>query len=353
MRVGFFGYDRNDFTTAVRSGLAAMEDVEVIQQIPSGWSKRQARMDFDSIVLIGTRGQCGEAGKFYAAAGFEVLLIDQPHLGRGAEQQYRISPVDHAWLPAHAPEDRLELLERSGVIELSEPVKRTKGQKILVCGQRDGDPTHGMSRSAFRQWAESAVAKCKSLDDSKVVWRPHPYDVYPIAGADGYSDPRKESLEVAMAGCWLVVVYTSNCGLKALLAGKPVLADGEAVYAGLGLTGTFSKWSKLRPPDAAKLRTLLARLAYTQWTAAEIATGDPFRPFLEPQPEPEVEPEPDDFTTIKGIGQASARAIVASGIMTFGKLCDLDQKDADTLGLSQPASTALRKYLGETSEAGG
>lgn len=360
MKVGLFGNDRDPFTDAAQQGLAAVEAVQVVRQIPSGWSTRQARVDFDAVVLIGNRGRCGEAGKFYRDRGLKVLMVDQPHLGRGSEpQQYRVSLADHSWLPGAGSLDRLEALEVSGAVAVSDPHQRSKGQKILVCGQRRGDRTHGMSNSAFRAWAEAAIGKCKSLDDSKVIWRPHPLDVYQVVGADLYSDPRNETLDQAMADVWMVVVYSSNAGLQALMAGKRVVSDyyvnegsqtatGKPVYA--ELCGRFSRWKDVKAPKPDELRSLLARIAYAQWTAEEIATGDPFRPFLEAQPEPEAEPEPDDFTAIKNIGPSSHRSIVASGIKTFEELCALDPKDADTLGLSQTGEAAIRRYLGETSE---
>ena len=243
-----------------------------------------------------------------------------------------------AWLPASGDSGRLEALG----ITLREH-KRAKGQSILVVADAP--------RSGGRAWAEAAVGKCKSLDKSEVVWRPHPLDVYQITGADGYSDPREESLEDAMVGCWLVVVYSSTCGLDALLAGKPILADGPAVYS--ELAGSFSDWKSLGPPDPAKLRTLLERIASTQWTVDEIATGEPFAPFLAPAPEPEEMPEPDDFSSIPGIGPRAAAAIVEGGISTFGELCDVDQERIDALELSKPAAKALAAYRGETSEQGG
>ncbi len=43
--------------------------------------------------------------------------------------------------------------------------------------------------------------------------------------------------------------------------------------------------------------------------------------------EPEPAAEPDDFTTIHGVGPATARALVAHGIVTFGDLREAGELD--------------------------
>jgi len=352
--IGIIGNPGADTFEAARVGVTPFGTPRGLAS--SCWSATQSPRNLDAVVVCGNRAACGSAAALYADLGIPVLMFDLVHLGRGGVRydggvvrQYRVTPVDHAWLPERASSGRLEALEAAGQVTIQEPTKRVKGQKIMICGQREGDPTHGMSREAFRAWAEAAVGKCKSLDKSEVVWRPHPLDAYQIAGADAYSDPREESLEDAMAGCWLVVVYSSTCGLDALLAGKPVLADGPAVYS--ELAGSFNDWKGLCPPDPAKLRTLLERIASTQWTVDEIATGEPFGPFLEPPPEPEEVPEPDDFASIKGIGPKAALVLFEAGFLTFADLCDAPQDHIDSIGLSKPALEALEAYRGETSEA--
>lgn len=62
-----------------------------------------------------------------------------------------------------------------------------------------------------------------------------------------------------------------------------------------------------------------------------------------PAPEPETAPEPDDFTTIEGVGKASARSLVAQGITTFAQL---KAADLDRLSVVASVRRALEEWRG-------
>lgn len=57
---------------------------------------------------------------------------------------------------------------------------------------------------------------------------------------------------------------------------------------------------------------------------------------------PEETP-PDDFTTIPGVGQASARSLVAQGIRTFAQL---RKADLETVTLSKTVINAIEAWRG-------
>lgn len=65
-----------------------------------------------------------------------------------------------------------------------------------------------------------------------------------------------------------------------------------------------------------------------------------------PPPEnkaPAEPPPPDDFTTIAGVGKASARSLVTQGVTTFTALRAVD---LDTLTLSKAVRSAIEEWRG-------
>lgn len=311
----------------------------------AGWSPKDTAGGFDGVVVVGDGSRADAAAAYYRTPGRLVLRVSEPAIP--AEGQYRVAP-DPAWLPVFTrpgPADRLKALQ----VAAGEPHERKRLQRILVCGENPKDQRHGMSGDACREWSIRALGKCKSLDESEVVWRPDQLDRHNVQGADHYSDPRSESFEEALEGVWLVVVHSSDCGLKALLSGRPVIADYvdegvRPIYA--ELSGSFSGFKDVRAPGRDELDDLLARIAYTQWTLTEIATGQPFVPFLVSEPEPAPPAPAEDFSKIKGIGEASAEKIAAAGFRTFGELCEADTERLEKIGLARPAYAALLGFVG-------
>ena len=93
---------------------------------------------------------------------------------------------------------------------------------------------------------------------------------------------------------------------------------------------------KAKPQAVNKMRTPPANKS----VSAEPEQAQPERA----QPEAESAPVADDFTTIPGIGKATARALVANGITTFEQL-----KAAGKLEyLSPKARQAIEDWFGNT-----
>jgi predicted flap endonuclease-1-like 5' DNA nuclease len=63
-------------------------------------------------------------------------------------------------------------------------------------------------------------------------------------------------------------------------------------------------------------------------------------PAEDKEPEPETKPQADDFTAIPGVGQATARALVAHGITTFEALREIGELDY----LSEKANQAIHEW---------
>jgi hypothetical protein len=278
MKVGLYVKAENPLCDSVQRGIRALGH-RVVRQRPGCWNPRDAYDDMGAVIVVGLREMLAGAAQHYTKLGVPVVLIDLPHLR--VPGYLRVTPPDHAWLPTFAgapPRDRRERI--LGAFEVGVR-RRVKGQYVALLGQKSGDSAHGMNRGELERWARGAVEKVTALCDSEVVWRPHPKDVWALGGTPRMSDPRTEKLADCLAGAWLAVTYNSTSGLEALLAGLPVLAEGPAVYS--SMSGSFRKFKDVAAPDPADVEELLCRIAYTQWTLDEIATGGPLEPLLRMQ----------------------------------------------------------------------
>lgn len=150
-------------------------------------------------------------------------------------------------------------------IELKPWRKEHEGDYVLVCPNRSfGIP----GRMMPHDWPERAVAKLRKETASAVRLRPHPGN-----------DRPKRSLEEDLAGAKAVVIWSSSAGVHALIAGIPVVC---AAPYWICKDATFSSLKQLQVLGCglADREAALRRMAWAQWTVAEIATGEPFRRLL-------------------------------------------------------------------------
>jgi hypothetical protein len=151
---------------------------------------------------------------------------------------------------------------------------RSDGREVLVLAQRGiGIPPV----SSTPDDAQRIASTIRARTGLPVRVRKHPGDREPEV-------PLAEDLRDALCA----VCHTSAAGLHAMIMGVPVITTGHAWigrpaanYIG---PGELENWSNLRQllfrDDAARIATL-RRVAWAQWTVAEIASGRPFRLLLE------------------------------------------------------------------------
>lgn len=129
------------------------------------------------------------------------------------------------------------------------------GDYILILGQTPGDQSvKGVDLERFYKSAMEYFG-----GDHIVRFRPHPN-----------VEPSHEfTLEEDLAGASLAITYNSNSGVDAVLAGVPTITADPGSMAWDVTTHKFS--DKPIRPDR---HQWLSRLAYCQWSLAEIADGD-------------------------------------------------------------------------------
>jgi hypothetical protein len=221
----------------------------------------------DDVLLIWNRYGSGEAAaQVFEAAGAQVLVAENGYIGRDANgrQLYALARSQHngagTW---HVGVD--DRWSRLGV-ELKP--WRTAGSHILVCAQRGiGSPVAAQPHG----WTEDVVRRLRQVTKREIRVRLHPETRNLAAPVP--------PLESELADCWAVVVWGSGAGIKALVAGVPVINEMR------GWIGRLAASQDLRsidaPPTPGFLRErMLHSLAWAQWTLDEIASGLPFRTLL-------------------------------------------------------------------------
>jgi len=253
MRVGIYAGASHPAVTALLQGFALCGATAHARN--SAYHRGEIE-NFDLVVVYGLRAGC-RVRDAYQAAGVAVVVFDWGYLARVNEPsqtstghfQFGLGGLNRP--PAFAcPTDRFDSLGLTIAEQGGDP-----DGYVLLCGQVPGDAAHGLDAQQIESWAREAAAHWPN-----VRYRPHPRGGIDIAGLESDRSP----LAKALAGARRVVTINSNVGHDALLAGVPVLADGPAAYAELA--------GDVLPTVEAR-REYFARLAYGQWTVAEMASG--------------------------------------------------------------------------------
>jgi hypothetical protein len=216
------------------------------------------------------------------ARGIPAICIDNGFLRR----VHTAADHDHGhfyvgfgglgWFPKVAPSpDRLNALN----LRVGEPVARSDGP-ALVCGQVPGDASHGLSGELLAEVYRKLVVQLAESGVADVVFRPHPLGFIPPPPGAECRPAGAESLEAAIAGARFVVSLNSNAGLDALIAGVPAVTLLPSHYSRLAYSWPVNPRA-IRPPDPDEVRAHCERLAWAQWTLAEMRAGLPQRWFLD------------------------------------------------------------------------
>ena len=237
-----------------------------------------AREDCVAAVVYGLRFQGKDIVDHYAARGIPVVVIDHGYIKRvnvvsdlpTGYLQVGINRL--GWMPAAAPSaDRFEALGVSAQARSPRPIRRA-----LIMGQVAHDASHRLAPAQLEHCYEKLAEELFEVGIKTIAFRPHPLgaSVNPKLRYDDVS-----SLDDAIARADLVVSINSNSGLDAILAGCPAAVLKASHYTELAYR--WPVWPALiEAPNPERVNAYLQRLAYAQWTDAEIRAGLPLQ-FLQ------------------------------------------------------------------------
>ncbi len=211
----------------------------------------------DVLVCWNRQGPYEAAAKRYERAGATVLVAENGYLGTDSDGHhlFALARGQHngrGWWPDGGP-------ERWAALGVRLEPWRAGGRDVVVLCQRGIGPA-GVAMP--RGWPADVTARLKARCKRPVITRLHPGRL-----------PEREPLADALADCWCAVTWGSTAGLKALVMGVPVVTEMPGWIGATGGT-VETPWRGDRQP-------MLERLAWAQWSAAELETGEPFKRLIE------------------------------------------------------------------------
>lgn len=216
----------------------------------------------DLLVIWNRYGERDGQARNWERAGGIVLVAENGYLGHDANgvQMYALA------LNGHAGSGQFPVGDGSRFAALGVELKpwRAQGGYVVVCGQRGiGSPTMASPPDWHRDVARRLA---------KAGWSTR------IREHDG--KPANDPATVAhmrglLADAHACVVWSSANGVRALVEGVPVCREApHSIVAGAVQHGICG----LREPlmDDARRLAALERMAWAQWSVAELETGEPF-----------------------------------------------------------------------------
>ena len=138
---------------------------------------------------------------------------------------------------------------------------RKTGRHIMVLPQR-GMGERGVAMPSG--WPDDVVKRLKAYTRRPIVVRDHP-GAMPNHG------------RIDFENTWACVIWASGAGIKAIIEGIPVFHE---MKKWIGAPAAKYGVDDIENPFLGDRMPMLERLAWAQWTAEEIASGEPFRCLL-------------------------------------------------------------------------
>jgi hypothetical protein len=222
-----------------------------------------AAADGDVVVMWNLQGIHEQLAKQVSRQGAIVMVAENGYLGsdEDGKQHYALAVGGHNG-SGRSPPGCMTRLERLK-IELSD--WKTKGHGMLICGQR-GIGSRQMA-SPLR-WEQSAMQFVTSTWRKPGHIRPHPGNIQQKHLAH-------PSLVQQLRTCEAVVVWSSRCGIEALVRGVPVYYAAPSWICAEGALPFPQVSCEPLRDDIARVHAL-AKAASAQWTVKELETGEPF-----------------------------------------------------------------------------
>lgn len=208
----------------------------------------------DVLVIWNRYARHERAARQYEAAGGTVILAENGWIGRAPPDESKPIALcrSHHNGAGWWPEGDASRWPLFGV----ELVPwRTSGEHILMLPQR-GIGEHGVAMP--HDWLNLAIARLRKVTKRQIIVRMHP----------GMHEPRDPDF----SGAWAAMTWGSGAAIKALAAGIPVFHD---MPDWIGAPAARFGLANLEDPPMGERLPMFQRLAWAQWGADEIATGEP------------------------------------------------------------------------------
>jgi hypothetical protein len=171
---------------------------------------------------------------------------------------------------------------RASMLGLKQKPWTNTGNNIKISTQRS-DSEQWANCPNIQDWLQNTVKNIRQHSNRSIVIRPHPRQrISPIPGTviqrpaqlSGQLDVY--DFNIKLSNAWAVVNDSSGPGSQAVIAGVPAFVGAGSLAGPVANLDLAQIENPLRPDRTA----WLDRLAHTEWTVEEIATGQPFARLL-------------------------------------------------------------------------
>lgn len=215
----------------------------------------------------------------YRQSQRSVIVLEVGSLFRGHTWKLGLDGInqDAHFVPSGTIPDRVK---RLGIVMKD---WQTTGSNILICTQRI-DSEQWVGQPDLRSWIDTTITILRKYTDRKIIIRPHPrlglinrwpgVDVIkPRSVPNTYDDYDFES---ALATTWAVINHNSSPGIVSIINGVPAFVSRSSLAADIANINLRS----IETPSRRDRSRWIDRMAHTEWTVEELASGKPIQDLL-------------------------------------------------------------------------
>ena len=153
-----------------------------------------------------------------------------------------------------------------------------QGSNVVIAVQRT-DSEQWRGQPPLQQWLQNTVDEIRKHTDRPIMIRPHPRGSAVMPAGCFLQKPNftagtydSYDFDRGLDTAWCVVNWSSGPGPQSVIAGVPAFVGPDS------LASPIANWdfSQIENPPRPDRTAWLDRLAHTEWTVEEIASGVPF-----------------------------------------------------------------------------
>lgn len=228
-----------------------------------------------SVVWAGRMRANREVWQQFRQSDRPVIVAEVGTLDRGRTWKLGLNGTGLASLPKDLSRDR------ASDLSISVRPWRATGDHVLIGLQRQDSEQW---TQAPNDWLDRTVRQLKNCTDREIVIRPHPRYKGRVPAGCVIQQPRPvpgtyDSFDLVdgLAGAWAVVNWSSGIAITAALHGIPVFVGPDSLALPVGTTDL----SRIETPPMPDRERWLRQVGHSEWTLAELATGQPLQALLD------------------------------------------------------------------------
>jgi hypothetical protein len=233
----------------------------------------EATPDCDVAIMVGVKSK--ELWQAHLRLGCQMVYLDKGYSRHDRGDGSRVWEYWRVSVNAHHPTAKFRVGDypddRSTAAGWTfEKWKPNASGPIIIAGS--SEKYHSFyDLKPPTEWAQKLVKEIRRTTQNPIIYRPKASwkGAVPI---DGTTFKQDGSIDDVLKGAWCLVTHGSNACFEAMLAGVPSIILGEAVMRPISST-EISEIHSMKLATSKERASILAFLAYHQWTMEEMASG--------------------------------------------------------------------------------